>query len=130
MFAHDCRMDSPRLDRALRLKNNAMRGGVLEHIYMRDVTVGQVADSVLSIDFFYEEGDKGSFTPVARDIELRHVTSRKSQYGLYLRGFPNAPIENVRVIDCRFDNVAKGNVTEHVRGLTFEGTTINGVSAQ
>ena len=69
------------LDRALRLKNNAMRGGVLEHIYMRDVTVGQVADSVLSIDFYYEEGDKGSFTPVARDIEIRHVTSRKSPYG-------------------------------------------------
>jgi polygalacturonase len=129
VFAHDCRMDSPRLDRALRLKNNAMRGGVLEHIYMRDVTVGQVADSVLSIDFFYEEGDKGTFTPVARDVELRNVTSRRSPYGLYLRGFANAPIENVRVIDCRFDNVAKGNVTDHVRGLTFQGTTINGVPA-
>ena len=59
VFADDCRMDSPHLDRALRLKNNAMRGGVLEHIYMRDVTVGQVADSVLSIDFFYEEGRQG-----------------------------------------------------------------------
>jgi polygalacturonase len=88
VFTHDCRMDSPKLDRALRLKNNAMRGGVLRDIYMRDVTVGQVADSVLSIDFFYEEGDKGSFTPVAHDIEMRRVTSKKSPYGLYLRGFP------------------------------------------
>jgi polygalacturonase len=130
VFTHDCRMDSPKLDRVLRLKNNAMRGGVLRDIYMRDVTVGQVADSILSIDFFYEEGDKGSFTPVARDIEMRRVTSRKSPYGLYLRGFPNAPIENVRVIDCRFDNVAKGNITEHVRGLDLTGTTINGVAAK
>src|SRR5205085_3273649 len=70
VFAHDCRMDSPRLDRALRLKNNAMRGGLLRDIYMRDVTVGEVADSVLSIDFTYEEGAKGPFTPVARDVEL------------------------------------------------------------
>ena len=70
---------------------------------------------------------RARFTPIARDIEIRNVTSRKSPYGLYLRGFPNAPIENVRVIDCHFNDVAKGNVTEHVRGLTFEGTTINGV---
>jgi polygalacturonase len=130
VFAYDCRMDSPRLDRALRLKNNAMRGGVLRDIYMRDVTVGQVADSVLSIDFFYEEGDKGAFTPVARNIEMRRVTSQRSPYGLYLRGFPNAPIENVRVLDCKFENVAKGNVTEHVRGLDLTGTTVNGVAAK
>ena len=58
------------------------------------------------------------------------VTSKKSPYALYLRGFPNAPIENIRVIDCKFDNVAKGNVTEFVRGLDVTGTTINGVAAK
>ncbi len=130
VFTHDCRMDSPLLDRALRLKNNAARGGMLRDIYMRDVTVGQVTDAVLSIDFFYEEGDKGSFTPIARDVELRRVTSRKSTYAVYLRGFPNAPIENVRVIDCQFANVAKGSVTDHVVGLDLRGTTINGVPAR
>jgi polygalacturonase len=129
VFAYDCRMDSPRLDRVLRLKNNAMRGGLLEHIYMRDVTVGQVASAILSIDFNYEEGNKGSFTPIARDVELLRVTSRKSEYALELRGFPNAPIENVRVIDCHFRNVAKGNLVEHVNRLDLRGTTINGERA-
>src|ERR687890_2131599 len=56
VYAERNRMDSPQLDRALRLKDNAMRGGVLEHIYMRDVTVGQLADAVLQVDFLYEEG--------------------------------------------------------------------------
>ncbi|MGH7621968.1 MAG: glycoside hydrolase family 28 protein, partial [Gemmatimonadaceae bacterium] len=127
VFAHDCRMDSPRLDRALRLKNNAMRGGLLHDIYMRDVTVGQVAHSVLSVDFTYEEGAAGPFTPVARDIEVRRVTSRRSRYGVFLRGLPRAPIEHVRVIDCRFDGVADGNVIEHARDVVFSGTTIDGV---
>jgi polygalacturonase len=130
VFAYDCRMDSPRLDFALRLKNNAMRGGVLRDIYMRDVVIGQVVTAVLSIDFSYEEGNKGGFTPVARNVEMRRVTSKKSQYGVYLKGFPNAPIENVRVLDCHFDNVAQGNVAEHVRGLDLSGTTINGVAAK
>ena len=129
VFAYDCRMDSPRLDRALRLKNNAMRGGLLRDIYMRDVAVGQVSDSILSIDFTYEEGVKGSFTPVARDIELLRVTSRNSPYGVYLKGFANAPIEHVRVVDCRFDNVTKGNLVENATDVRFVRTKINGVEA-
>ena len=130
VFAYDCRMDSPVLYSALRLKNNAMRGGLLRDIYMRDVTVGQVSDSILQIDFNYEEGTKGSFTPVARNVELLRVTSKKSPYGVDLRGFSNAPIENVRVIDCRFDHVAKGNIVENVRGIEWTNTTINGAPVQ
>jgi polygalacturonase len=130
VFAYDCRMDSPHLDRALRLKNNAMRGGLLHDIYMRDVRIGQVVDAILSIDFYYEEGDKGAFIPVARDVVVDRVTSKKSTYGVYLRGFANAPIENIRVTNCHFENVAKGNVVEHVRGLDLTGTTINGVPAK
>ena len=126
VFVEKCEMDSPNLDRALRFKNNAMRGGVLEHIYMRDCTVGQVADSVLSIDFHYEEGAKGAFRPVVRDVEMRNVTSRKSPYALYVRSFPNAEISDIRLIDCRFDAVEKGSVIEQVTGLALRNVTVNG----
>ena len=44
---------------------------------MRDVTVGQVAEAVVTVDFFYEEGDAGTFPPVVRDVEVRNVTSRR-----------------------------------------------------
>jgi polygalacturonase len=126
VFAERCRMDSERLDRALRIKTNSVRGGVVEHVYVRDVTVGQVAEAVVWINFFYEEGDAGSFPPVVRDVEVRNVTSRKSKYCLLLRGYPHAPIEDVRIIDCSFDNVDKGDIVEAVRGLTFENVRVNG----
>ena len=126
VFAERCTMDSPNLERALRLKNNAARGGVLEHIYLRDVTVGQVADSVVSIDFNYEEGAMGAFTPVARDINVERVSSRKSRYALFLRGFPNAPITDVHVTDCQFNNVAQASVTQDVRGLSLNRVAVNG----
>jgi polygalacturonase len=126
VFVERCEMDSPNLERALRFKNNAMRGGVLEHVYMRDVTIGQVSDAVLSVDLYYEEGRAGPFTPVVRDVEMRNVTSRKSEYGVYMRAYPNSEISGVRLVDCRFDGVAKGNVDEGVRGLRFERVTING----
>jgi polygalacturonase len=126
VFAEKCQMDSPNLDRALRFKNNAARGGVIEHVYMRDVTVGQVADAVLSVDFNYEEGAKGDFVPIVRDVEMRNVASKKSNYGVYVRAFERSTIENVRLIDCSFDGVAKGNVAEHVKDLTVSNVRING----
>jgi len=126
VFAERCTMDSPNLERALRFKNNAARGGVIEHVYLRDVRIGEVSDSVLSIDFHYEEGANGAFTPVARTIELRNLTSKRSPYALFLRGFERAPITDVRIIDCTFDGVAKGNVVEHVAGLEMTNVSING----
>jgi polygalacturonase len=126
VYVERCRMDSPNLDRALRLKNNAMRGGTLEHIYMRDCVVGQLADAVLQVDFLYEEGPNGAFTPIVRDVELRRVTSRKSKHALYLRGYEKAVIDDIRVIDCRFDGVEKPDVVEHVTHLALERMRVNG----
>jgi len=126
VFAEKCVMDSPHLDRALRIKNNAMRGGILEHIYMRDVQVGQVADAVLSVDLYYEEGQNGPYEPVVRDVELRNVTTKKSTYGLYMRAYPRSEIADIRVIDCTFDGVEKGNVTDGVRNLVLQNVTMNG----
>ena len=117
VFAEDCRMDSPNLDRALRIKTNSVRGGVVEHVYMRNVTIGQVADAVVHVDFFYEEGDAGPHLPTVRHIELENVTCKKSKYALYLRGYARAPIRHVRLSCCTFENVEKPDVLEHVEGL-------------
>jgi polygalacturonase len=126
IFAERCRMDSPQLDRALRLKTNSVRGGVIERVFMRDVTIGEVREAVVAIDFTYEEGDTGQFTPVVRDIEVRNVTSQKSQYGMLLRGYARAPITNIRVVDCTFENVARNDVLENVKDLALKNVRMNG----
>jgi len=128
IFAEQCRMDSPRLDRALRIKTNSVRGGIVEGVYMRGVTVGQVAEAVVTIDFFYEEGDAGPFPPIVRDVEVRTVTSTKSKYGLLLKGYAKDPITDVRLIDCRFDGVAEGDVIEAVRDLVRTNVVVNGTA--
>jgi polygalacturonase len=126
IFAERCHMDSPHLDRALRIKTNSVRGGLIEHVYMRDVEVGQVAESVVTIDFTYEEGDTGTHPPVVRDVEVRGVKSRKSNYALLLRGYRNAPITDVRLMNCVFYNVAKADVIENVKDLRLNNAVING----
>lgn len=126
IFVEDCEMSSPELDRAIRLKTNAMRGGVIEDVYVRRVQVGEVREAVLSIDFTYEEGAAGAFLPTVRGIDLREVSSRRSMYALYLKGFEKAPITDVRLADCTFDQVAKPSVVENVKGLSQRTVRVNG----
>jgi polygalacturonase len=128
IFAERCRMDSPQLDRALRLKTNSVRGGTIEHVYMRDVTVGQVAEALVTVNFFYEEGDTGKFPPIVRDVEVRNVTSKKSQYVLLLRGYARDPVSDVRVVDCTFDNVEKADVLESVADIVYSNVKVNGTA--
>jgi polygalacturonase len=126
VFAENCRMDSPNLGRVLRLKTNSVRGGFIENVFMRQVTVGQVSDAVLSVDLYYEEGDAGKFPPVVRNIEMTGVTSRKSKYALYLRGYSRDPVRDIRLGECSFENVALDDVIENVEGLTLDRVTRNG----
>jgi polygalacturonase len=119
-------MDSPRLDRVLRFKSNAERGGVIERVAMRDITVGEVAEAIVAADFYYEEGDTGAFTPVLRDVDVRNVTSKKSKYALLLKGYERSPISDIRISNCTFDGVENAEVVQSVRNLTLSNVRVNG----
>ena len=72
-------------------------------------TWGQVAHAVITVDFNYEEGGKGTFTPVVRDFTVDHIVSKKSKYAFDVQGLTSAPVYDLRLKDCTFDNVADGN---------------------
>jgi polygalacturonase len=126
VFVENCNLDSPHLDSAIRIKNNALRGGVIENIFARNITVGEIRQAALNVDFNYEEGSNGSYTPVCRNISIQNIKTRKTQYALYLRGFRNAPIENITLNGCEFNGVEKGNLVENVRGVSLRNVRING----
>lgn len=107
VFVENCEMSSPDLICALRLKSNAMRGGVLQNIFMRNVNVGLVKDSVLQIDFLYEEGAKGDFKPVAKNIVMENIKVAQTPRVLNVKGFPAASISDVRIYNSTFKDVQK-----------------------
>lgn len=110
VFVEDCQMSSPNLACVLRLKSNAERGGIIRNIFLRNVTVGRVADSVLQIDFLYEEGTNGPYHPVARNIVMGNVTVQQTPRMLNVQGFPGAEISGVRVYHSTFRQVEKPDV--------------------
>jgi polygalacturonase len=126
VFAENCRLDSPNLDHALRVKNNRMRGGELRDLFFRNIEVGQVAHAPITIDFNYEEGAKGQFTPVVRNFVVSNLKSGKSKHALDVQGFPDAPIYDLLLEDCSFDNVAGEAIVKNVRNLMLHNVRING----
>lgn len=126
IFAEDCLMDSPNLDRMLRIKTNSVRGGTIEHIFLRNIKVGEVGDAIFRVNFLYEEGDADRFTPTVRDVHISDVTAEKSKYGLYLRGYKRSPVRDIYLENCDFKNLEKGNQLEHVEKIDFKNVTMNG----
>jgi len=126
VFAENCNLDSANLDHGLRVKNNAMRGGLLENLYFRNISVGQVAHAAITVDFNYEEGEKGKFTPVVRNFVVNNLQSGKSKHALDVQGFKNAPVYNLRLEDCSFSNVAEPSIVKNVDNLVLQNVRING----
>jgi polygalacturonase len=126
VYAEDCTMDSPNLDRALRIKTNSMRGGVVENVFMRNVRVGQVAEAAVKINYYYEEGDGGPFTPVVRNIEVLRLECNKSRFAIWIRAYDRSPATDISIKDCTFNNVAEPDVIENVKNLSLVNVKVNG----
>ncbi len=113
VFVENCIMDSPNLDRALRFKSNAVRGGIIENIFVRSITVGQVADAAIQIDFVYEEGAKGQFPPTLRNFIVENMKVQNCKRVLDVVGFPGAIISNVWIINSEFNGVTKPDTIQY-----------------
>jgi polygalacturonase len=125
VFIENCKMSSPNLYRALRIKSNSCRGGIVENIFMRNITVGEVGEAVILVNFYYDEGDVGNYTPVVRNIYIENVTSEKSQHALLFKGYARSPLTNIRISNCSFNGVEKENVISYVEQLEFDNVYIN-----
>ena len=124
VFVENCKMDSPNLDRALRLKSNARRGGVLENVFMRNVGIGRVTEAVLTVDLLYEEGAKGAHPPVVRNVQLQGVTSNASPRVMWIGGFEGATITGVKFTDCTFRGVTDTDVVLGAGSIAFDRVTV------
>ena len=119
IFMHDCEMSSPELERAIRIKTNSVRGGLIENIYINNVQIGEVRDAIV-INFYYEEGDAGQFDPQVRNIHINKLTVENAAHAFFIKGFERAPIVGIHLSDCHFKNVKLPNIVEHVKHFTLD----------
>ena len=129
VFVENCIMDSPNLERAIRIKTNSKRGGLIENVYVRNLEVGQVKEAVLKINMFYGiyGNQEGDFIPQVRNVFLENIKVKNGgQFGILAKGYKESPIENVTLKDVVIEKVDEPYSIENLQGLKFINTYING----
>ena len=123
-------MDSPELDRVIRIKTSTCRGGLIENIFVRNITVGQCREAVLRINLQYENRERcqRGYNPIVRNVHLKNITCQKSEFGVLIIGLDDdRHVSNVSIEDSRFDNVSRGgNDINGAHDITFKNFYING----
>ncbi|WP_321517787.1 glycoside hydrolase family 28 protein [uncultured Bacteroides sp.] len=133
LFVENCKMDSPNLDRVIRIKSSTCRGGLIENVFVRNITVGQCREAVLHINLQYESREKCNrgFDPTVRNVYLQNVTCEKSKFGVSVVGLEdNDHVYNINVEDCHFNNVADGNSVTGAKDINYKGLYINGTEVK
>ena len=130
LWVEDCKMDSPELERVIRIKTSACRGGVIENVYVRNVEVGQCKEAVLRINLQYENREvcDRNYPPTVRNVYLQNVTCQKSKLGVLIIGLEDSVnVENINLTDCRFDGVAQSeNQISGAKDVRLSNVYING----
>lgn len=122
-------MNSPNLDRILRLKTSSSRGGIIENVFMKDTKVGTYRDGAIHINMFYEA--PGNFMPTIRNIWVENMDVEKGgAYGIYVKAYKESPVQNMKMVNCTIRDVKTPMQVDYVTNMQLENVLINGVKAQ
>lgn len=125
VFAENCRMNSPELDRVLRVKTSSARGGITENIFLRNISVGRVKQEAILLTMFYE--DTGKFMPSIRNIQVDGMqVENGGNVGIVVEGYKSHPIESLKLSNVTISNVKKPYTIANLKGLALDNVLING----
>lgn len=133
VFVENCVMDSPNLDRAIRIKTNSRRGGTTENIYVRNIEIGEVRECVLKMNMFYGSygNQTGDFLPQIMNVNLENINVKKGgKFGILAKGYADSPISNINLRNVTIENVEVPYSIENVINIDFIDTYINGSLVQ
>lgn len=104
-------------DVGLRFKSCRGRGGVVQNIFIRDISMFDIQGDAITFDLYYgsksvievlESGEKvnnieakpvDETTPEFRDITIERIACRNARRALFFNGLPEMPIRNISLKD-------------------------------
>lgn len=129
VYVRNCEMNSPELDRAIRIKTNTTRGGFVENVYVKDITVGQVKEAVLKINTRYGVyGEpEGPNIPEIKNVVLENVKVKNGgKYAILIDGRAENPVSGVVFKNVTIDKVEQDFKIENSEEIKLINTKING----
>ncbi len=124
VFSENCQVDGP--DSAIRLKSTRGRGGGIEDVYIKNMTVTRTLKYAITIDMEYTgttAAPKSETTPVFKDIRIEDFKCDAAPQAIYIVGLAESNVENVILKNVAI-KADKGAHVDYVTGLTRENVTL------
>ncbi|WP_420152324.1 glycoside hydrolase family 28 protein [Siphonobacter sp.] len=117
-------------DKGLRFKSVRGRGGVVEHIYARNIFMKDIAQEAIFFDMYYfvkfatdsprdERPVVNEGTPIFRNMVFENVVCQGAKKGVFVRGLPEMPIQQVRMKNLILET-ERGVELIDTRGISLE----------
>ena len=125
-------------DVGLRFKTQRGRGGVVENIYVRNISMTDIVTDAISFDMYYggaaptEKGGQpratkpvpvSDGTPQFRELYIEGITCRGAQRAVQLQGLPEMPIRGIHLKNISI-TADTGLVCEDARDITLDHVEI------
>ncbi len=94
-------------DVGLRFKSKRGRGGVVDNIYISDVTMQDIAKDAITFNLYYgahsgsEKFPVTEETPCFKNLYFKNIVSSNSRRAMYFRGLPEMKIDGIHLEDIQ-----------------------------
>jgi polygalacturonase len=127
VYIHDCVFNGT--DRGIRIKTGRGRGGVVENLWARDLTMGTIRNEAILLNMLYTtrrlpEETVTARTPRFRNMHFSNITCEYAQRSaIQLYGLPEMPIAEI-TIEGFSARSARGIDCADVKGIRFKDVSI------
>ncbi|MBE8718207.1 glycoside hydrolase family 28 protein [Cellvibrio polysaccharolyticus] len=111
---------------AIRFKSNLDRGGVVEHIRVRNMNI-EAVDKLFWFELTYAAGSMGgNFPPTYRDIVFENITVGHTKSVFHARVSDQSPLKHITLRNVEIKKADALFDIENVQDLVFDNVRING----
>ena len=110
------------------LKANKDRGGVIENIWARNITAGNVHTAIIFTNAYHSYRG-GTYPTLFRKVFVENMTVESAELGISLQGNADAPINDVQFKDVSVKEAEIPIQFEHVNRLDMNNVLVNGRTA-
>ncbi|QJC30404.1 glycoside hydrolase family 28 protein [Enterobacteriaceae endosymbiont of Neohaemonia nigricornis] len=105
IFIRNCKTIGEQLQSFLRIKNNAVRGGIINNIYITDINIQCIKSSFLNINLLYDEGQNGTYLPKIYNIYINNIYINLCYRVIDINSFIHSFINNIFLQNSIFKNI-------------------------
>ena len=96
VFVHDCQFDQT--DQGIRMKSMRGRGGIVENIWIQDISMGEIKVDAIRLNMFYKASTlepRTKVPPLFRNIFIKNIQCQKAKNAVWVIGLPEKLLQNV-----------------------------------